>query len=70
MYVLDLKQNKKLEQNINKYYLSLYKQPPYQWNNNKFVWLAETFHCIFLPHKKQLVFKNKKHYTYFLLRWS
>ena len=77
MFVIDLKNNENIVNNYHRHYRQIEQEHTRQrvWLDANFyhrqnIWLQENFHCIFLPNKNQLVFKNEKHYTLFLLRRS
>lgn len=77
MFIIDLKNNKNLVDNYHQHYQMIEQEQTGQrpWLDAGFyhrqnTWLQENFHCMYLTNKNQLVFKSKKHYTMFLLRWS
>jgi len=77
MFVVNLKEHKNIARNFHQHYEMIEREQTGKkpWLNANYYhrennWLQENFHCTYLPNKNQLVFKNERHYTIFVLRWS
>ena len=77
MFVINLNDNKAIVKNYRQQYEQIEREQTgkrpwldagfYQRQN---IWLQENFHCIYLPNKNQLVFKDEKDYFLFKMRWD